>query len=72
MGMAQYYRDLWARLSKMLPPLTSLVGESGHTKVTRAKKTKKQAWHWDEVLQIEFENVKATIARDVVWLTQII
>ena len=44
-GMVQYYRDLWARRSEMLAPLTSLVGECGHTKVTRAKKTKKWAWH---------------------------
>ena len=50
----------------MLAPLTSFVGECGHTKVTRAKKTKKKAWHWDEVHQIAFENIKATIARDVV------
>jgi len=50
----------------MLAPLTSLVGECGHTKVTRAKKTKKKAWHWDEVHQIAFDNLKATIARDVV------
>ncbi len=28
-GMVQYYRDLWARLSKMFAPLTSLVGECG-------------------------------------------
>ena len=40
LGMVQYYRDLWARCSKMLAPLTSLVGECGHTKVTKAKKTK--------------------------------
>ncbi len=26
----------------------------------------KCAWHWDEVRQIIFDNVKATIARDVV------
>ena len=52
----------------MLAPLTSLVGvgECGHTKVTRAKKTKKRAWHWDEANQIAFDNVKAIIARDVV------
>ena len=37
---AQYYRDLWARCSKMFAPLTSLVGECGHTKVTKAKKDK--------------------------------
>jgi hypothetical protein len=41
LGMVQYYRDLWARQSKMLAPLTSLVGECGQTKVTRAKGTKK-------------------------------
>ncbi len=27
LGMVQYYRDLWARRSNMLAPLTSLVGE---------------------------------------------
>ena len=66
LGMVQYYRDLWARRSEMLASLTSLVGECGHTKVTRAKKTKKRAWHWDEVHQVAFDNVKTTIARDVV------
>jgi len=62
LGMVQYYRDLWARRSEMFAPLTSLTGECGHTKVTRAKKW---VWHWDEVHQIAFDNVKATIARDV-------
>ncbi len=51
--------------SEMLAPLTSLVGECGHTKVTKAKKNKKQASYWDELHQIAFDNVKATIARDV-------
>ena len=50
----------------MLALLTSLVGECGHSKVTRAKTTKTRAWHWDEVHQIASDNVKATIARDVV------
>ncbi len=45
LGMVQYYRDLWARRSKMLAPLTSLVGECGQTKATRAKGTKKAPWH---------------------------
>ncbi len=49
----------------MLAALTSLVGECGHSKVTRATKTMKWAWHWDEVHQIEIDNIKATIARDV-------
>jgi hypothetical protein len=66
LGMVQYYHDFWARWSKMLAPLTSLVGECGQTKVTRAKGTKKAHWHWDEVHQRAFDHVEATIARDVV------
>jgi hypothetical protein len=54
----------------MLAPLTSLVGECGQTKTTKAlakaKGTKKVPWHWDEVHQRAFDHVKATIAKDVV------
>ncbi len=64
--MVQYYRDLWARRSNMLAPLTSLVGECGQTKVTKAKGTKKVPWHWDKVHQRAFDHVKATIAKEVV------
>jgi hypothetical protein len=66
LGMVQYYHDLWARRSKMLAPLTSLVGECGQTKTTKAKGTKKVPWHWDEVHQRAFNHVKTTIAKDVV------
>ncbi len=66
LGMVQYYRDLWARRSNMLAPLTSLVEECGQTKTTKAKGTKKVPWHWDEVHQRAFDHVKATIAKDVV------
>ena len=66
LGMVQYYRDLWAKRSEMLAPLTDLVGECGQTKVTRAKGTKKVPWHWDEAHQKAFETVKANIAKDVV------
>ncbi len=66
LGMVQYYRDLWARQNKMLAPLTSLVGECGQTKVTKAKWTKKAPWHWDEVHQWAFDHIKATITREVV------
>jgi hypothetical protein len=51
LGMVQYYRDLWARCSRMLAPLTSLVGECGQTKVTKSKGTKKVPWYWVEVHQ---------------------
>eukprot|EP00804_Cyclotella_cryptica_P009745 CCRYP_011228-RA/>CCRYP_011228-RA protein AED:0.38 eAED:0.37 QI:0/0/0/0.5/0/0/2/0/226 len=65
LGHVQYYRDIWARCSEMLAPFTDLVGECGHTKVTRTKKTKKKPWHCDDVHQNAFEAVKATNARDV-------
>jgi hypothetical protein len=40
LGMVQYYRDIWARRSEILAPLTNLVGECGHTKVTGLIKQK--------------------------------
>ncbi len=66
LGMVQYSRDLGARQSKMLAPLTSLVRECSQTKVTRAKGNKKAPWHWDEVHQRAFDHAKATITREVV------
>jgi hypothetical protein len=66
LGMVQYYHDHWASRRKMLTPLTSLVGECGQTKVTRAKGTKKVPWHCNEVHQRAFDQLKATIARQVV------
>ena len=48
----------------MLAPLTSLVQECSHTKVTQANKTKKPL-HWDEVHQKAFNDVKATITIDM-------
>ncbi len=50
----------------MLAPLTSLVGECGQTKVSKAKGTKKVPWYWTEVHQKAFDDVKATIAKEVV------
>ena len=66
LGMVQYYQDMWKNRSKMLAPLTDLVGKCGHTKVTKAKGTKKLPWHWDENHQRAFDLVKATICQDVV------
>jgi hypothetical protein len=62
--MVQYYRDLKARRSEMLVPLTDLVRECGVSKVRKGKPPKK--WYWNEVHQKAFEDVKATIAKDVV------
>ena len=66
LGMVQYYRDLWARRSGMLPPFTALVQECGQTKSTKAKGTKKVSWHWDKVHQRASNHVRATIAKEVV------
>ena len=66
LGMIQYYIDIWTKQSKMLAPLTDLVGECGQTKVTKANGTKKVPWHWDEKHQKAFNLVKANIVQDVV------
>jgi hypothetical protein len=50
----------------MFAPLTSLFGECGQTKTSKANGTKKIPWHWDEVQQRAFEHIKAIIAKDVV------
>ena len=50
----------------MLAPLTSLVGECGQTKATKAKGTTKVSWYWAEVHQKAFDDVKATITKEVV------
>jgi len=50
----------------MLAPLTDLVGECGVTKSTKKKGTKKNAFYWDELHQKAFDDVKATVARDIV------
>ncbi len=63
LGMVQYYRDLWARRSDMLAPLTSLVGECGQTKATKATGTKKVPWHWDKVHQRALNEINATITK---------
>ncbi len=64
--MKQYYQDMWARRSEMLPPLTDLVGECGETKTTRMNKSKKKPWRWDPIHQQAFGNIKAAIAKETV------
>jgi hypothetical protein len=66
LGMVQYYRDVWQKRSEMLTPLTDLVGECGETKTTKKNKTKKKTWQWESIHQQAFDNVKTTIAKEVV------
>jgi hypothetical protein len=63
LGMVQYYRDMWAKCSEMLAPLTDLVGE---TKTTMKNISKKKPWRGESIHQQAFDNVKATIAKDVI------
>ena len=53
-------------MEQYAPPLTSLVGECGQTKVTKAKGTKNVPWPWDKVHQRPFDHVKATTVKEVV------
>ncbi len=64
--MVQYYRDMWQKRSEMLAPLTNLVGECGETKTTKKNKTKKKPWLWESIHQQAFDNINATIAKEVV------
>jgi hypothetical protein len=52
LGMVKYYHNLWERWSNMLVPLTSLVGECGETKVTKAKGTKKLLWWLSSIKEL--------------------
>jgi hypothetical protein len=64
--MVQYYRDMWQKSSEMLAPLTILVGECRKTKTTKRNKTKKKPYWWESIQQQAFDNIKATIAKEVV------
>ena len=66
LGIIQYYRDVWEKRSELLAPLTDLVGECGHTKVTKKNKTKKKPWHWDEIHQQSFDKIKEIVSRDII------
>jgi hypothetical protein len=57
---------MWAKCSEMLASLSNLVGECGEMNTTRKNKVKKKHWHWDLIHQIAFDNVKTTIAKEVV------
>ena len=67
LGIIQYYRDLWARRTDLLAPLTDLVGECGSTKAQRKSKSKiPKKWYWDDEHQKAFDEIKKVIARDVI------
>ncbi len=50
----------------MLAPLTDLVGECEETRTAKKNKTKKKPWQWESIHQQAFDNIKATIAKEVV------
>ena len=62
--MVQYYQDLWEKRSHLLAPLSDLVGECGHTKVTKKNKTIKKHWYWDKSHQEAFDKIKEIMACD--------
>ncbi len=66
LGMVQYCSDMWQKRSEMLAPLTDLIEECGKTKTTKKNKTKKKTWRWESIHQQAFDNVMATIAKEVV------
>jgi hypothetical protein len=66
LGMVQYYQDMWAKHSEMLAPLTDLVEECSKMKTTKKNSTKKKPWWWDSIHQQAFDNVMATIPKEVV------
>ncbi len=57
---------MWAKHSEMLAPLTNLVGECKETKATKKNGSKKKPWKWESIHQQAFDNVNATIVKEVV------
>ena len=65
LGIVQYYRDIWEKRSHVLAPLTDLVGECGHTKVTKKNKKKKKAFYWNDTHESAFLYLKKLVAREI-------
>ena len=62
LGIIQYYRDIWAKRSHVLAPLTSLVGECGRPKGSKKKATK---FVWLPKHQAVFDKMKKIVSREV-------
>jgi hypothetical protein len=56
---------MWAKRIEMLAHHTNQVGECSKTKTTKKNKTKKKHWWWDSIHLQAFDNVKATIAKEL-------
>jgi hypothetical protein len=51
-GLINYYRDMWTKRSHILAPLASLT-------------SKLAKWHWGNVEQTAFDNIKKIVAKEV-------
>ncbi len=72
LGMVKYYKDMWAKRSEMLAPLTDLVGECEESKATKKNGTKKEQWRWEAIHQQAFDNVQATLRKLVFGFLELI
>jgi hypothetical protein len=57
---------MWTKSSEMLVPLTDLAGECKETKSTKRNGAKKKPWRQNSIHQQAFDNIKSTIAKEVV------
>ena len=64
LDVVKYYRDLREKSSHLLAPLTNLVGECGHMKVTRKNKNKNNLWFWGLLHQGVFDVIKQQLSQD--------
>ena len=65
LGMVQFYRDMWEKRTHILSPLTDLVGECGDKTSNKKKKSRGKKFHWDDVHQKAFDEMKKIVSREI-------